>query len=73
MRSAAAQPTGRGLHSAGAWTSTLARRHGIDVDPHLDRDADIPVLTGPQAQGDVATDLLSLPVAGVPTAGRGFW
>jgi hypothetical protein len=32
----------------------LISRHGIDVAAHLDRDADIPVLTGPQAQGDVA-------------------
>lgn len=27
--------------------------HGIDVDDHLDRQMAIPVLTGPQAQGDV--------------------
>jgi hypothetical protein len=32
----------------------LISRHGIDVGAHLDRYADIPVLTGPQAQGDVA-------------------
>jgi hypothetical protein len=32
----------------------LISRHGIDVGAHLDRDADIPVLTGPQAQGDIA-------------------
>jgi hypothetical protein len=31
----------------------LIGRYGIDVDAHLDRDADIPVLTGPQAQGDI--------------------
>jgi hypothetical protein len=32
----------------------LISRHGIDVAAHLDRDADIPVLTGPQAQGDIS-------------------
>ena len=31
----------------------LISRYGMDVDAHLDRDADIPVLTGPQAQGDI--------------------
>jgi len=31
----------------------LISQYGIDVDAHLDRDADIPVLTGPQAQGDI--------------------
>jgi hypothetical protein len=32
----------------------LISRYRADVAAHLDRDADIPVLTGPQAQGDVA-------------------
>jgi hypothetical protein len=32
----------------------LISQHGIDVSAHLDRNADIPVLTGPQAQGDIA-------------------
>jgi hypothetical protein len=32
----------------------LISQHGIDVGAHLDRNADIPVLTGPQAQGDIA-------------------
>jgi hypothetical protein len=31
----------------------LISQFGIEVDAHLDRDADIPVLTGPQAQGDI--------------------
>jgi len=31
----------------------LISQYGIDVDAHLDRAADIPVLTGPQAQGDI--------------------
>jgi hypothetical protein len=31
----------------------LISQYGMDVDAHLDRDADIPVLTGPQAQGDI--------------------
>jgi hypothetical protein len=32
----------------------LITRYGVDVAPHLDRDADIPVLTKPQIQGDVS-------------------
>jgi hypothetical protein len=32
----------------------LIRRYGVDVGTHLDRDADIPVLTAPQVQGDVS-------------------
>lgn len=32
----------------------LITRHGVDVDPHLDREASIPVLPGPQIQGDVS-------------------
>jgi hypothetical protein len=31
----------------------LISQYGIDVDAHLDRDADIPLLSGPQAQGDI--------------------
>jgi hypothetical protein len=31
----------------------LISRYGMDVDAHLDRDADIPLLIGPQAQGDI--------------------
>ena len=37
-------------------TTTLAElitTHHIDVDPHLDRDLSIPILTGAQRQGDV--------------------
>jgi hypothetical protein len=37
-------------------TATLAElitTHQVDVDPHLDRELSIPVLTGPQRQGDV--------------------
>jgi hypothetical protein len=32
----------------------LITRYGVDVATHLDRDADIPVLTRPQIQGDVS-------------------
>jgi hypothetical protein len=32
----------------------LISRYGVDVATHLDRDADIPVLTAPQIQGDVS-------------------
>ena len=31
----------------------LIARHGIEVHDHLDREALVPILTGPQAQGDV--------------------
>lgn len=31
----------------------LITTHQVDVDPHLDRELSIPVLTGPQRQGDV--------------------
>lgn len=37
-------------------TVTLAElidRHGIDVLDHLDRSVDVPIVTGPQAQGDI--------------------
>ena len=33
--------------------STLIDTHQVDVHPHLDRDDPIPVLSGPQAQGDL--------------------
>ncbi len=42
----------------------LISRYGMDVDAHLDRDADIPVLTGPQAQGDIGIRPVRLPSAG---------
>ena len=32
----------------------LIDRHGVDVLEHLDRQASVPVLAGPQCQGDVA-------------------
>ncbi len=32
----------------------LISRYGVEVDAHLDREADIPVLTGAQIQGDVS-------------------
>jgi hypothetical protein len=32
----------------------LITRYGVDVATHLDRDADIPMLTRPQIQGDVS-------------------
>lgn len=54
-------------------TADLITRHGIDVDAHLSREATIPVLTGPQRQGDVIVipaigDVAATPVpaAGVP-------
>ena len=53
--------------------ATLTTRHGIDVDPHLDRQATIPVLDGPQRQGDVlwfpdttTPATIPVPVAGCP-------
>lgn len=57
--------------------STLIDRHGIDVDEHLDRQVDIPVLAGLQAQGDIivipatvaglrVTAANPVPQAGVP-------
>jgi hypothetical protein len=36
---------------------------GVTVPDHLIADAEVPVLTGPQAQGD----LMVVPVAGIPT------
>jgi len=54
--------------------TTLAQaidRHRIDVEEHLDRSVEIPVLSGPQRQGDVM--VLPNParraIALVPTAG----
>lgn len=51
----------------------LTERHGIDVLDHLERDLDIPVLTGLQRQGDVlvlpdanAAATTPVPAAGVP-------
>lgn len=47
--------------------TTLAEaidRHGVDVHEHLDRQFTIPVLSGPQRQGDV----LVLPTPGHPKA-----
>ena len=46
----------------------LISRYGMDVDAHLDRDADIPVLTGPQAQGDIGIR----PVHPQPVGGSRF-
>ena len=34
-------------------TATLIARHGINVDDHLLRDLEVPVLTGLQRQGDI--------------------
>jgi len=31
----------------------LIDRHGVDIDPHLDRQATVPVATGLQRQGDI--------------------
>jgi len=55
-------------------TSTLAElitRHGVDVDPHLDRDADIPVHAGPQAQGDVSILPVTTKAATTPIPAEG--
>lgn len=52
--------------------STLIDRHGVDVDPHLDRELSVPILTGVQRQGDVivvprdVTASKPVPAAGVP-------
>lgn len=59
-------------------TQDLIDQHGVDVDPHLDRDALVPVSTGLQRQGDVivipavvanrstANATRAVPQAGVP-------
>jgi hypothetical protein len=49
---------------------TLADRHDVTLEEHLIRDAEIPVLTGPQVQGDVIV-LPTKPVKGqaVPADG----
>lgn len=31
----------------------LIRTHNVDIDPHLDREALVPLVSGPQRQGDV--------------------
>jgi hypothetical protein len=56
---------------------SLIERHGIDVLDHLDREVDVPVLRGPQCQGDllilpapegqaVPGEPISVPTEGVP-------
>jgi hypothetical protein len=57
-------------------STTLAQaitRFDVDVDEHLDRDVTIPILTGPQRQGDVmvlpvqrAAATTAVPKAGAP-------
>lgn len=55
----------------------LIDTHGVDIDPHLDRQATVPVLDGLQFQGDVAvipaallaeaeTVMTAVPAAGIP-------
>lgn len=45
-----------------ATLAELTSTYGVDVLEHLDRQADIPVLSGPQIQGDISI----LPVATAP-------
>lgn len=47
-------------------TNDLIQIHGVDVDPHLDREAFVPVSTGLQRQGDVI--VIPAVVANRPTA-----
>jgi hypothetical protein len=51
--------------------ATLIDQHGIDVDPHLDRDLTIPILTGMQRQGDIIVipDPAAKATTPVPPAG----
>lgn len=53
--------------------ATLIETHKVDVLDHLDRDADVPVLTAAQAQGDVLVvpgfNLKNPPTTPVPTEG----
>lgn len=55
----------------------LIDTHGVDIDPHLDRQATVPILDGLQFQGDVAvipaallaeseTVMTPVPAAGIP-------
>lgn len=55
----------------------LIETHGVDIDPHLDRQATVPVTTGLQRQGDIivipspvvrvgATATKQVPQCGVP-------
>ncbi|MDM4722740.1 hypothetical protein QTQ03_25240 [Micromonospora sp. WMMA1363] len=46
-------------------------RFTVEVDPHLDRQATIPIVTGPQVQGDVFVlpVTTSHPGAAIPAAG----
>lgn len=55
----------------------LIHTHGVDIDPHLDRQATVPILGGLQFQGDVAvipaallaeseTVMTPVPAAGIP-------
>lgn len=48
----------------------LISRYGVEVDGHLDREADIPVLTGPQIQGDVSIRPIRRRVAGRRMSGH---
>lgn len=54
-------------------TAALIERHGINVDDHLPREIEIPVLTGMQRQGDVivipdptASATAAVPITGTP-------
>lgn len=56
----------------------LITQYGVAVEAHLDRDADVPVLTAPQIQGDIsdrpvghipaATAVMPIPAAGIVVA-----
>jgi hypothetical protein len=53
--------------------ATLVEKFNVDVLDHLDREADVPVLTEPQAQGDVLVvpgfNLKTPPTEQVPAEG----
>jgi hypothetical protein len=48
----------------------LISRYGVEVDGNLDREADIPVLTSPQIQGDVSIRPIRRRVAGRRMSGH---
>ena len=54
-----------------ATLATLIDTHRIDVDPHLARDMEIPVLTGLQRQGDVLIIPANIPPATTPVPATG--
>jgi hypothetical protein len=57
--------------NASAVLSDLITTHGVDVLEHLDRDMEIPILTGMQRQGDVIVipDVEGVASTSVPATG----